>query len=659
MHFGPFHTHHHSTVDLGDFPPLVVYDERQILPDRKNVSIRWLTGSVLTGITSLVLMGGALFAALDGQYSVTAAPNPDQYAGNAQFSPPSDGPGAKGDRVIRTAEEYANRQVIPVNVVTRDGEREHIRVRPYVLISSSLATRKNSELTDVIPPFNPLDMFSDVQVEPKRLATESIFSNADYGAKVEGEVSISLRSFPEDSSSIDMDETPDESEVEKSVRQTARFLADSTVETAAKSIVDPGRFDFNLARQPEYARLAVRITPENVSFISKRDDETRYAGMDEKIVPISEDSAIADVLADNDATPEEAELVQNAFVNTYGIDELVAGQRLRIAYAPSPKTGRMRPERISLYSDTVHKATVARSDTGAYVKAKAPTTFLADAFAEADRISYGGPTPAIYDSIYQTALEQDMPEPLIEELIRVFSFDVDFNSRVQPGDSIEVFYADTDKDTDSPPEVLYASLDTGSTKRRFYRFRTPDDGMIDYYDSNGQSAQKFLMRKPVPEGRFRSGFGMRKHPIHGYSKMHTGVDWAAPRGTPIMAAGNGTVIKAGWSSGYGRRTEIRHANGYITTYNHQSGFAKGIQEGVQVRQGQIIGYVGSTGLSTGPHLHYEVKVNERYVDPMRIRLPRGRVLEGEMLAQFETERLRIDALLDQARRPSRVASAIQ
>lgn len=657
MHFGPFHTlHHHPALDLGATPPLVVYDERQILPDRRNVSIRWLTGSVMTGITSLVLMGGALLAALDGQYSVTAATYPNAQIGT-QFTSGPAGPGAKGDRVIHAAKEYTNRQVIPVNVVTRDGDREHIRVRPYVLISSSLATRKSPELTDLIPPFNPLNIFSDVQVEPKRLASESIFSNAVYNAKAEGEVSISLTTFPENSPAIDLDETPQEAEIEQRVRQTARFLTRNSVDTAIKSIVDPGRFDFNLARQPEYARLAVRITPENVSFISKRDDETRYAGMDEKIVPISEDGAILDILLENEATEAEAELIQNAFVRSYGIERLIAGQRLRIAYAPSPKTGSMRLERISLYSDTVHKATVARSDTGAYVKAKAPTTFLADAFAEADRISYGGPTPAIYDSIYQTALEQEMPTELTEDLIRVFSFDVDFNARVQPGDSLEIFYADEDKDANAPAEVLYAALTTGSNTRRFYRFRTPDDGVIDYYDVNGQSAKKFLMRKPVSDGRFRSGFGMRQHPIHGYRKMHTGVDWAAPRGTPIMAAGNGVVIKAGWSSGYGRRTEVRHANGYTTTYNHQSAFAKGIVEGARVQQGQIIGYVGSTGLSTGPHLHYEVKVNGRYVDPMRIRLPRGRVLDGDMLAAFEAERLRIDALLEQAHRPSRVASA--
>nr|WP_246544683.1 M23 family metallopeptidase [Ancylobacter dichloromethanicus] len=150
---------------------------------------------------------------------------------------------------------------------------------------------------------------------------------------------------------------------------------------------------------------------------------------------------------------------------------------------------------------------------------------------------------------------------------------------------------------------------------------------------------------------------MRRHPILGYSRLHSGVDWADRTGTPIYAAGNGVIKKAAWTSGYGRRIEIQHANGYVTTYSHQSGFAKGIREGVRVRQGQLIGYIGSTGLSTGAHLHYEVLVNGRFVDPMRIRLPRGRALDGRILASFEKERETIDALLNHSNAARVAASA--
>ncbi|MCX2725220.1 M23 family metallopeptidase [Roseibium salinum] len=656
MHFGPFHSAQGIRIELGDEPPLRGYEGRSGMADRRQVSLRWLAGTVLTGVTSLFLMGGALTAALDGQYSVEAAPSADALVSG--FPLTSDG-GRKGDRVLRTAAEYSNKHAIDVNVVSREGNKDHIRVQPHVFVSATLATRKDPELADRIPAFNPLNMFADNRDEDLPAGASDtgtqVLADSLYGAKLESEVSISLMPFPASSPAIDLTKTPSDAEVELAVRETARTLAIDAVEMATKTLVDPGRFDFNLALQPDLERYAVRITPENVSFVSKRDEEIRFAGMDESIVPVADGQDLADILMDYEATEAEALKIKEAFLDHFEFAGLSSGQRLRIAYAPSPvDLERMRPERISLYENTDHLATVARSDSGDYIKAKEPNTFLADAFAEADRISYGGPTPAIYDSLYQTALEQEMPEELITDLVRMFSFDVDFNARVQPGDALELFY--TEGDENGPPKILYAALNTGNTTREFYRFRTPDDGVTDFYDESGQSAKKFLIRKPLNGGKFRSGFGMRRHPIHGYTKMHRGVDWAAPRGTPIMAAGSATVEKAGWSSGYGRRVELRHTNGYTTTYNHMTGFANGIHEGARVSQGQVIGYVGSTGLSTGPHLHYEVLVNGRYMDPMRIKLPKGRTLDGEMRATFEAERYRIDTLLDRARKPSRIAA---
>ena len=263
----------------------------------------------------------------------------------------------------------------------------------------------------------------------------------------------------------------------------------------------------------------------------------------------------------------------------------------------------------------------------------------------------------LYQSVYETALRNQIPRPIIEDLIRIYSYDVDFQRKVQPGDSFEVLYAGEDETpaADSRNDVLFAALTVGGEAKKFYRFQSPDDGIVDYYDESGKSAKKFLVRKPVAEGIMRSGFGIRRHPILGYTKMHTGVDWAAPTGTPIYASGNGTVEKAGWESGYGKYIRIRHTNGYETAYGHMSAFARGIEEGQRVRQGQVIGFVGSTGLSTGSHLHYEILVNGRFVDPMRIKLPRGRVLEGPVLAGFEQERERLDGIM--ARKPARVASS--
>jgi len=201
--------------------------------------------------------------------------------------------------------------------------------------------------------------------------------------------------------------------------------------------------------------------------------------------------------------------------------------------------------------------------------------------------------------------------------------------------------------------VMFAELTVGGEVKKYFRFQTTDDGIVDFYDETGKSAKKFLVRKPVADGTMRSGFGARNHPLLGYFKMHTGVDWAAPLGTAIYASGNGIVDKVGWESGYGKYVRIRHANGYETAYGHMTAFARLTQPGARVRQGQVIGYVGSTGLSTGPHVHYEVMVNGRFVDPMRVRLPRGRVLEGNLMASFDKERDRLTGII--ARSIPRVA----
>ena len=657
MQFGRGYTTVRGNVVLGDEPPLQTGNNRPELPDRRQVSLRWLAGTVLTGVTSLFLMGGALTAALDGQYIVAAATAPDVIGSG--LGPADGGAGAKGDRAFRATAEYSNTHVIDVNVVTRVGDRDHIKVRPHVLISTTLTTRADPELSAQIPGFNPMEMFADSQSSDDTIPNDSgssqLIADSIYGAKLENEVSISLTEFPLKSALIDPDLEPSDSEVELHVREVARTLSVDSIAMASKTLVDPGRFDFNLALQPNLERFAVRITPENVSFVSKRDEALRFAGMEEKIIPVSADMNLTDVLLDNNASAPDAEQIAHAFGSEFGLTSLSDGQRVRIAFAPDPANlSQMRPERVSLYAATRHEATVARSDRGDYVRAQAPATFLADAFAEADRVSYGGPTPTIYKSLYHTALEQDLPTSIISDLVRIFSFDVDFKARVHPGDSLELFYT-TDED-DPTPKVLYASLNTGDTTRSFYRFRTPDDGVLDFYDGAGHSAKKFLVRKPLNGGNFRSGFGMRRHPILRIRKMHRGVDWAAPRGTPIFAAGNGTILEAGWASGYGRRIELQHTNGYVTTYSHMTRLAKGMREGVRVNQGEVIGYVGSTGLSTGPHLHYEVLVNGRYVDPMRIKLPKGRVLDGKMFETYFAERTRIDTLLDQARKPSRIAS---
>ncbi|MEO1787953.1 MAG: M23 family metallopeptidase, partial [Pseudomonadota bacterium] len=193
-------------------------------------------------------------------------------------------------------------------------------------------------------------------------------------------------------------------------------------------------------------------------------------------------------------------------------------------------------------------------------------------------------------------------------------------------------------------ELIYAALDGKATTKGFYRFETPDDGVSDYYASNGESATKFLMKTPINGARLSSSFGYRRHPISGYNRLHKGTDFAAPTGTPVYAAGHGVIERSSRFGGYGHYVRIRHANGYQTAYAHLSRYGAGIKSGRRVRQGQVIGYVGSTGASTGPHLHYEVIKNGKHVNAMRLKLPTGRKLGGPILEAFDLHRAGVDQL---------------
>ena len=236
----------------------------------------------------------------------------------------------------------------------------------------------------------------------------------------------------------------------------------------------------------------------------------------------------------------------------------------------------------------------------------------------------------IDNNLSTAARDAGLPMSVLVEMIRIFSFDVDFQRELQSGDSFEVLYEALFEDDGSLAKtdgVLYASLTLSGERLDMYNF-TPQSGHDDFFDRKGQSVRKTLMRTPIDGARLSSRFGMRKHPVLGYSRQHKGVDFAAPRGTPIYAAGDGVIESAGRNGGYGKYLRIRHNSTYKTAYGHMTRIAKGMRRGKRVRQGQIIGYVGSTGRSTGPHLHYEVLRSGRQVNPLKIKLPSGEKLKA-------------------------------
>ncbi len=262
-------------------------------------------------------------------------------------------------------------------------------------------------------------------------------------------------------------------------------------------------------------------------------------------------------------------------------------------------------------------------------------------------------------SLYATAQDNKVPEYIVAELTRAFAYDVDFQRQVKASDTFEVFYGNPLTGSSSKRKVLhYAQLVLDGKAKTYYRFTTAD-GQTDYFDERGQSATKSLLKTPVSGARLTSGFGMRRHPLLGYSKMHTGVDFGVPYGTPIRAAGAGKVEIAGRHGAYGVTVEIQHNGKYETLYAHMSKLAAGIRRGRKVNQGQIIGYVGSTGRSTGPHLHYEVRVNGKAVNPTRIRTAGGKQLAGKELTKFRLMKQRVLAMMQAAPSATQVAQINQ
>ena len=252
---------------------------------------------------------------------------------------------------------------------------------------------------------------------------------------------------------------------------------------------------------------------------------------------------------------------------------------------------------------------------------------------------------SILQSLYKSATDQKIPVSIILDFARVYGFQVDFQRDIRKKDKFQIMYEvfiDEKKKIVESGNILFANLVLNGEDNSLYYF--DEQGSVGHYDRNGKSIQKALMKTPINGARLSSPFGMRKHPIDGYNKMHKGTDFAAPKGTPIMASGSGVIKKAGWCGGGGNCVVIKHNSTYQTIYAHMSKFAKGIRSGTRVKQGQTIGYVGSTGKSTGPHLHYEVLINGKRVNSQTLKLPSGKILKGEERKLFETKKIKLDVL---------------
>jgi murein DD-endopeptidase MepM/ murein hydrolase activator NlpD len=641
-------------IDLGNDPPLLVEGATSGLVDRRRVSVQWFSGTILTGLCGAALMGGAVYIALDGEANFAALPERVEAAlrGTLGSERVAAAP-RKSDKLPPTSEMNAARQIIRISTTSRAGDREIVRVRPYVRVASNLSLT-TSELSASVPKFNPARLLMD------NGRGNAVAADESPGAEPDAEVSFVTRDLASALPRVRVAAAAPLDEVIARVRDAAEWTgsvsrpivaADAPARTrlayAAEGDIDP------------YVGFEARIVPENITLLPKSAAQANGPNAwNERLVTVKKNESASSILRDLGAAPEDIRSLTTVLGPRGRDGGLREGQKLRVLFAPDG--GRLRVVRVIVAGEAAAEAVVALSDTGRYVAVDVQSLAGGNTeVAEADEDDENDTTAVrLYQSVYETALRNQVPRPIIDDLVRIYSYDVDFQRRAQPGDSFEVLYSG-EEDAEARNEVLFAALTVGGETKKFYRYLSPDDGVVDYYDETGKSAKKFLVRKPVGAGIMRSGFGFRRHPILGYSKMHTGVDWSAPYGTPIFASGNGLVDRVGWEGGYGKYVRVKHNNGYETAYGHMSAFARGIEPGKRVRQGQVIGFVGSTGLSTGAHVHYEIVVNGRFVDPMRIRLPRGRVLEGPILAGFEKERERVEGMMTRKPgAPARVAQGL-
>jgi murein DD-endopeptidase MepM/ murein hydrolase activator NlpD len=358
--------------------------------------------------------------------------------------------------------------------------------------------------------------------------------------------------------------------------------------------------------------------------------EPRYKKYNHKI---KAGETFDNILENYSINKKEINLIKKNIIKKVNINKLNTNQRIQITI---DQTNNKIKEFIFQISNT-EKIYLSRKKTNKNFDQEILTLKLDKKIVYKENV--------IKQSLYKAAIDKKIPPNTIIEFARIYGFQVDFQRDIRKLDKFQVMYEvfiDKNNKVIETGEILFANLRlSGQNNSLYYYDKRGSEG---HYDKNGKSIQKALMKTPINGARLSSPYGMRKHPIDGFNKMHRGTDFAAPTGTPIMASGNGIVKKAGWCGGGGNCVKIKHNSTYETIYAHMSKFARGIKSGVRVKQGQTIGYVGSTGKSTGPHLHYEVIINGKRVNSQKLKLPSGKILQGSDRKIFETNKIKLNVL---------------
>ncbi|MDR3473236.1 MAG: M23 family metallopeptidase [Devosia sp.] len=607
-----------------DCPALTLQSTDGDIPHGRELSIAWLTGTVMTGLTSVLLMGAALYVSFEGQATFSTAYEALQILTSGSSAAPSNVT-VKTARARPIQQTKSEVEMVGAAIKENVDGKDMIRNQNFERIKATLATVATS-LSDDVPAYDPVAVLAAADPIASGKGTPAVSTDI-YGANVEGDVAVHLTALPATLVPARVITDQAAADFVKTTVEGAYSEQDTSLQAYAPTPADNGLHDLGVVKDTLKEGVA-----ENVTVMPKNraaDDAT--LGRAERILTLHESAPLEATLLKNGFTQDMIDAIITTLHNVYPSTDLPVGARLRILFGPSRNSDTLIPYRMSIYIEDKHAATVALTDKGQYVLALAPPDIK---FPEEDTEDVNvASLPTIYRAIWETARKHDVPDDITRRIVGMYAYDIDETKKITAGDSIEML--ETPPVAGGKQELLYVSLGLGGTKHELFRFHE-DDGTVDFFDPNGESGKRFLNRRPLQGGGLgiSSPFGWRIHPIFHTRRLHTGVDLAAAEGTPIYAAGDGVVERAGWSSGYGRFVMIKHVNGFETAYGHMSRIADITQPGATVRQGQIIGYVGHTGFATGPHLHFEVRINGNFVDPLSVKLPRDKTLPAQDEQQF-------------------------
>lgn len=612
-----------------DGPALTVRAVDGEHPRGRELSFAWLAGTITTGVTSVMLMGAALFVSFQGQEGFSTP----SEALLVQRAPAIVAPvtSEKGDRARPIARTRSDVEIVQASIQSTIDGRTMIRSQQFTRLDATLATSA-TVLAEDIPTFDPSALIEEENSEQVAAEPASLI----YSANVEGEVAISTRPMP---ASFIPPRTISDTQA-----------SDFAIVSLQDVFVEEGS-DLALAYVGESRANASTDLPlgvaENVTTLAKTPAPTDGSGRSERIVTLQEPGSLNELLPRNGFSDQATAMISGTVKNLVPSLTLPRGAKLRILMGPSRSSPVPIPYRLSIYlhdpktNEIKHAVTAALTDRGAYVVGLAPGDIeFPDEDTEAVDVTA---LPSLYRSIWETARKHEIDDSVTSQIVALFAYELDLNQKVVAGDEIKLLTTVPDGE---PPDLLYASLTTGQTTRELFRFQN-EDGGVDFYSPDGETGKRFLTRRPLQGGgRLASRYGYRVHPIFKDRRLHSGVDLASPLGTPVYAGGDGVVRRAQWVSGYGRYVELDHVNGYQTAYAHMSRIADGLKPGDRVKQGQLVGYVGSTGNSTGNHLHYEIRINGRTVDPLSVKLPRDKELPSRARETFVQATTQIRELME-------------